>query len=351
MVDFAGWQMPVQFTSIVDEHQATRTAVGLFDISHMGRLEFTGPDALALLDRVVTRRVAQLPPGGIRYALVTNEQGGILDDVLVYHLAASDGPARVLMVVNASNREKIIHWLQAPLSDSDTTLTDLTATTAMIAVQGPRAVELAAPLLTANLRSLKYYHGAITQLEGLEVVVSRTGYTGEDGCELWVPADQAVGVWERLLERGQHIGAVPVGLAARDTLRLEAAMPLYGHELSEQINPLQAGLGFAVQLDDHEFTGREALMAAQATAGAPVRVGLALEGRRVPREHYPLSHHGQVVGEVTSGTFSPTLQQPIAMGYVAPHLSDNGTSLDVDIRGRSVPAHVVPLPFYSRPRT
>jgi len=351
MVDFAGWQMPVQFTSIVDEHRATRNAVGLFDISHMGRLEFSGPAALELLDRLVTRRVAQLKPGSIRYALVTNQQGGILDDVLVYHLRRDDGAARVLMVVNASNREKIVSWIQEHSNDRGTTMTDLTTQTAMIAVQGPRAIELVAPLLSSELGDLKYYHGAITTINGLEVVVSRTGYTGEDGCELWVPAGEAVNIWEMLLDAGQSLEALPVGLAARDTLRLEAAMPLYGHELNEQITPFQAGLEFAVQLEGHEFTGREALVAAKSDTSSPVRVGLALDGRRVPREHYAVLHAGQRIGEVTSGTFSPTLQQPIAMAYVAPELSDTDTSLDIDIRGRAVPATVVPLPFYSRSRT
>lgn len=350
LVDFAGWSMPVQFTSIVDEHHATRQAVGLFDISHMGRLEFAGPDALAVLDRLVTRRVRQLKPGGIRYGLVTNEHGGILDDVLVYHLQRRDGSPRVLMVVNASNREKIIQWIQSHCDGDDVSMTDLTFETAMIAVQGPAAVSLVDPMLDVNLAEMKYYTGTMATLDGSEVVVSRTGYTGEDGCELWVPGEQAAEIWQRLLDTGQDAGALPVGLGARDTLRLEAAMPLYGHELSEQIHPFQAGLSFAVQLKDHEFIGRDALVAARQDTTCPIRIGLTLDGRRVAREHYALHSDGQAVGEVTSGTFSPTLQRPIAMGYVPPDRGQVGTTLEIDIRGRLAPATVVDLPFYARPR-
>ncbi len=348
MVDFAGWSMPVQFTSIIEEHTATRTAAGLFDISHMGRLEFTGAGALALLDRIVTRRVVHLKPGGIRYALATNQQGGILDDVLVYHLQRCDGSTRVLMVVNAANREKMVRWIETQRGDDDTTLTDLTSETAMIAVQGPAAVALVDPMLDVSLAKMKYYGGTIARLEDFEVVVSRTGYTGEDGCELWVPAGKAIDVWQRLLDDGHDVGTVPVGLAARDTLRLEAAMPLYGHELSEQIHPFQAGLQFAVQLDRHDFVGHDALVVAKQDTTCPVRVGLTLEGRRVPREHYRLLDHGTDIGEVTSGTFSPTLGRPIAMGYVPPRLRTPGTVLEIDVRGRHLPATVVELPFYTR---
>lgn len=348
MVDFGGWSMPVQFTSIVEEHAATRRSVGIFDISHMGRLRFTGPGALELLDRMVTRRVARLKPGRVRYALVTNQQGGILDDVLVYHLLEPDGQSRVLMVVNASNREKIVRWIEQQRGDDDTALVDLTRETAMIAVQGPAAIELVAPMLNVDIAGMKYYSGAIAQLDGNDVVVSRTGYTGEDGCELWVAAERALDVWQRLLDAGRGVNVRPVGLGARDTLRLEAAMPLYGHELSEEIHPFQAGLAFAVRLDEHEFIGRGALAAAKQDTTSPVRVGLSLEGRRVPRQHYPLFSGEEAVGEVTSGTFSPTLQRPIAMAYVSPEKRAAGTVLEVDVRGRRVPATVVDLPFYTR---
>lgn len=345
LVDFAGWEMPVQYTSITEEHHATRKAVALFDVSHMGRFQFQGPAAGALLDRLVTRRVADLQPGRICYALVTNEQGGILDDVLVYRLSDVQQLAFQL-VVNAGNRDKIAAWIHAHLEDSAVEFHDATLDTAMIAVQGPRALEVIAALVDFDPQKLKYYRGQAGQILGHSCLVSRTGYTGEDGCELIVPAEQAVEVWQAILDQGQPAGAQPAGLGCRDTLRLEAAMPLYGHELSEAINPLQAGLGFAVDLDK-EFIGREAL-AAIASEKQPVRVGLELASRRVPREHYAICADGQPVGEVTSGTFSPTLERPIAMGYVSPEYAKPGTALTVDIRGRAEPASVVLLPFYSR---
>ncbi len=349
LVEFAQWEMPVQYGSIVDEHVATRTAVGVFDISHMGRLEFDGDRALAFLDRLLTRRVVNIRPGQIRYALVTNEHGGILDDILVYHLRRPDGASRIMMVVNASNREKIVAWLAAhQRPDDQVTIRDVTFETAMIAVQGPAAVALVAPMVNVDLPAMKYYHGAMAQLGAVEVVVSRTGYTGEDGCELMVPADAALEVWQRILDEGRSRGARPVGLAARDTLRLEAGMPLYGHELSEQIHPLQAGLHFAVQLDQRDFPGRDALVRAQSDATCRRRIGLRLQDRRVPREHYPVLREAQVVGEITSGTFSPTLNQPIAMAYVDPPAATAGQMLQVDIRGRAAVAQVVQLPFYSR---
>lgn len=349
LVDFAGWSMPVQYGSIVAEHQATRTAVGLFDISHMGRLRFTGSAVPEFLNRLVTRRVVKLNQGLIRYALITNEQGGILDDVLVYHLAANDGTSRWMMVVNAGNRAKIVSWIGTQLeSGTDVQCEDLTLQTAMIAVQGPKAIDLVSPLLGVDLASFRYYSGQIVDLDGHEVIVSRTGYTGEDGCELIVPAANALDLWKRILADGRAVGGVPVGLGARDTLRLEAAMPLYGHELTESIHPFQAGLDFAVQLKDHEFIGRAALVAAKADPSWPRRVGLRIAGRRVAREHALVLDDGQTVGEITSGTFSPTMQQTIAMAYVPLRYSQPGTELHVDIRGRQVAAQVVDLPFYSR---
>lgn len=348
LVPFAGWEMPVSYTSIVEEHQATRQAVGLFDISHMGRLELDGPAALAFLDRLVTRRVARMTTGQIRYALVTNDRGGILDDVLIYARAAAGPPPHVLMVVNAANRQKIVAWLQAHLSvDQPVVIRDTTLETAMVAVQGPAAIELVAPLVDVDLRQMKYYSGALARLGDTQVIISRTGYTGEDGCELILPAAAAPAVWQQLWELAAPRGGRPAGLAARDTLRLEAGMPLYGHELTEEIDPLQAGLEFAVQLQDHDFVGCQALRACGDTP-ARRRIGLQLDQRRVPRTGHAVVHDGQVVGEVTSGTFSPTLNRPIAMAYVDPPFTAAGQPLDIDLRGRLAPAVVVPLPFYSR---
>jgi aminomethyltransferase len=362
MVDFAGWSMPVQYSSIVAEHNATRTAVTLFDVSHMGRLRFFGPDVAEFLDRVVTRRVADMQPGQVRYALVTNESGGILDDVLVY--GGYDGGQNFGMVVNASNRLKIVDWLNKQSHswqveykrESFLSIGDDTIPTAMIAVQGPRAIELLAPFvettvessLAADFKSIRYYSCCGALFDGDGIMLSRTGYTGEDGFEIICDEEQAVGIWERLSESAVKLGGSAAGLGARDTLRLEAAMPLYGHELNEETNPLEAGLDFAVNLKDRRFPGSDVLAAVKRDGPKRVRVGLELSGKRVPREHYGVFADGRAVGEVTSGTFSPTLQKPIAMGYVPPQYTAVGTELQIDIRGAREPARVVKLPFYKR---
>lgn len=350
MVEFAGWSMPVQYESIVSEHTATRNSVGLFDISHMGRFYFSGNDAGVLLDRIVTRRILGVAAGKVRYALVTNEQGGILDDVLVYHLGESSGPWTYLLVVNAGNREKIWKWIESYREDFKVDFVDRTFETAMIAVQGPRALEIVQPMLDCDARTVGYYTSCSAKIGSTECLFSRTGYTGEDGCELIVPNESARDIWEELMKSVAGVGGGPAGLGARDTLRLEAAMPLYGHELSESIDPYQAGLSFAVQLKDRDFVGRDAIARIKSRGAQQVRVGLELSGRRVPREHYAVLQNGEKVGEVTSGTFSPTLQRPIAMAYVDISSGVIGAELTVDIRGSQYPARVVELPFYSRPK-
>ena len=351
MVDFAGWSMPVQYGSIVDEHQATRRAVGLFDVSHMGRLEFFGPDAIRFLDYLVSRRITDMQPGQVRYGLVCNEHGGILDDVLVYRLSGdatkTDWPS-FMMVVNASNREKMIHWIKRQTGGFSVEFTDVTTATAMIAIQGPKAMDIVKPMLDFDVTALRYYrctYGSIDEESGW---ISRTGYTGEDGIEWIGAADAAECLWKGILERCQTIGGKAAGLGARDTLRLEAAMPLYGHELNEGTTPVEAGLDFAVSLDGRNFIGRDALLAAKADSNRPVRIGLQLEGRRVAREHSRILHDGEDVGYVTSGTFSPTFERPIAMAYVKPSAAAVGTQLAADIRGTPTMATVVPLPFYKR---
>jgi aminomethyltransferase len=345
MVDFAGWSMPVQYTSIVSEHQATRKQTGLFDISHMGRLRFDGAGADAFLDRLVTRRVTDMSPGRIRYGLVVSELGGVLDDVLTYRLQDANGGDYYCLVVNAGNREKILNWLAPRLADArDVTMTDMTHAWAMIAVQGPLALERARPLLDVEPGQLKYYTGVESQIAGHTGIVSRTGYTGEDGVELMLEANQAATVWERLIAAG----ATACGLGCRDTLRLEAAMPLYGHELTEAIDPYTADLAFAVDLDGRDFTGREALAKLNERPAPRTRIGLTLSGKRVPREHFAVQKDGAIVGEISSGTFSPTLDMPIAMAYVDRAHAALNNELTVDIRGRGETARVVKLPFYRR---
>lgn len=344
LVDFAGWSMPVQYRSIIEEHRATRDSCGLFDVSHMGRLRIDGRGAIPFLDRVLTRRVSDLKPGQIRYSLVTGIHGGILDDVLVYRLA-DENPSSCLLVVNASNRDKIRDWLLARrAADSDLSIQDETVATAMIAVQGPRAVDLAEQLTRQELRSMKYYWSRPIQLDGQEVLISRTGYTGEDGVEIIVPAEIALSVWQGLCD----LGGQAAGLGARDTLRLEAGMPLYGHELSETINPWEAGLRFAVDLEGRQFPGRDALAALADVGPARQLVGILVEGKRVPRADSRIVVPTGDIGYVTSGTFSPTLERPIAIGYVQQAYAGLGTSVAIDVRGQMATGQVVSLPFYRR---
>lgn len=350
MVDFAGWSMPVQYSSIVEEHNATREAVGLFDISHMGRVLFDGPDTATFLDSLMTRSVADMEPQQIRYSLMCNEAGGVLDDVLVYRpvLREEEPTGGFGVVINAGNREKILAWMKSQLGDYSVEINDKTTEYSMIAVQGPKAIELLDPFTTGELTSMRYYTGQLMSVAGVECFVSRTGYTGEDGCELICDADKIVNVWEQLLASAENVGGRAVGLAARDTLRLEAGMPLYGHELLESINPIEAKLGFAINLRDREFVGKAAIMKFQQDSNQRVRIGLQLEGRRVPREDCRLLRGDEEVGVVTSGTFSPTFDHPIAMGYVKPTCAELGSTLDVDIRGQQHAATIVPLPFYER---
>jgi aminomethyltransferase len=340
IVEFGGWEMPVQYTTIIDEHTAVRTAAGMFDVSHMGRLSFGGPDALDLIQHVWTNNAATMKDMQVRYGLVCNEQGGIRDDVLVYRW-----PYGWAMVVNASNREKIVSWLNQQQGGRNVQIMDQTRESAMIAVQGPKAVELCRGLTEADCSTLAYYHATPTRYKDKGCVVSRTGYTGEDGLEFMVTTAQAVDLWEALLARGVK----PCGLGARDTLRLEAAMPLYGHELGELTDPLQAGLGWAVKLDRGDFLGLAAIQKRQQDKARPIRVGLELAGKRIAREGCDIiGNDGKKVGRVTSGTFAPTLQKALAMAYVDPTLSAVGTPLLVDIRGKTEQAKVVALPFYRR---
>lgn len=343
MVEFGGWEMPVQYSSIVSEHHAVRRAAGLFDIAHMGRLRFRGPDAAKLLRHLVTNDVHRLEVGQIQYALVTNEAGGILDDVLVYRF-----PDFHLLVVNASNRLKIVDWIEQHRAGFNATIEDLTASQFMLALQGPKAEKLLQPLAGTDLSKIAYYHGTQTTVLDQPAIVSRTGYTGEDGFEVILPASHAVALWEALIARGSGEGLLPAGLGCRDTLRLEAAMPLYGHELNEQIDPYTAGLAFGVKTDVGDFIGRAALIAKKAETTRPRRVGLVLGSKRIAREGTLVFAGDRQIGHVTSGTFSPTLEKSIAMAYVEPAHAVVGTELHVDIRGQREAAQVVKLPFYKR---
>jgi aminomethyltransferase len=366
MVDFAGWRMPVQYASIVEEHLATRQAAGLFDVSHMGRLAVSGTGAVAWLESLLTRRVADLAPGQVRYTLVTTDEGPggwrVLDDALVAREAdAADGTPRLALVVNASNRERVVAWLERCLPTDGVALEDRTMGTAMIAIQGPRAVAVVSGITDAaaaiTIAALKPYRATTAVVAGQPAAVSRTGYTGEDGLELVVAASAAVPVWEALDGAGAALGVRPCGLGARDTLRLEAGMPLYGHELVESSDPFALGLGFAVTLESagggpRTFPGAAALRRLRDAPTGRVRIGLLFTGRRAAREGTVVTlrgAEGPPVGVVTSGSFCPTLGLAAAQALVERELAIPGTPLDVHVRGAVQPAVVAALPLYRRP--
>ena len=346
LVEFGGWSMPVQYRSIVEEHLAVRKGVGLFDISHMGRLTFDGDGVLEWLERVTTNQVSRLAENQIQYSLMPNDQGGVIDDILVYCQ-----PFAYLVVCNASNRPHVVTQFQAHQAGSQGNFRDRTMNTAMIAVQGPRALETLQPLFDQPLGEVRYYHLTMGRLLGrIDTVISRTGYTGEDGFEVIVAERSAVEIWQALLESGKPHGIMPCGLGARDTLRLESAMALYGHELAEDIDPYSAGLAWAVKLDKGDFVGRDALRLRKENPPR-ARIGLVLEGKRIARQGATVISGDREVGQVTSGTFSPTLQASIAMALVAPEVRAFDTPLSVDVRGHRESARVVKLPFYKRPVT
>ncbi len=342
MVEFGGWEMPVQYTSILEEHHAVRRRAGLFDVSHMGQVDMRGPDALNFLRRLVTNDPANLTIGQAQYTLMCLDTGGVVDDLIVYRL----GDDHYIAVVNASNADKDYAWMVAH-ADGNLKLDNISDATALLALQGPQAQAILQPLTDAQLSRLAYYHCTSGQVAGMQALIMRTGYTGEDGFELMVPGEQATKLWRTLMAAGTPHGLLPAGLGARDTLRLEASMPLYGHELNEEINPLEAGLDRYVKLGK-DFVGRDAIVAARAKGLTRQLIGLELVERGIPRQDYPIEHAGKAVGRVTSGTLSPTLDKPIGMGFVSAGLTEPGTELEVVIRNRPVRARVVKRPFYRR---
>lgn len=339
MVEFGGWMLPVQYTGIVAEHTAVRSSAGLFDISHMGRFSFAGPATQAVIDYAWTNDAAGMKDFQVRYGLVCNENGGAVDDILVYRW-----PYGWAMVVNASNRLAVLDRLKKYAVGKDTQITDSTESTAMLAVQGPKAVELCAGMFEFDASTLKYYYAMGTRRNGVNCVVSRTGYTGEDGLEIMISAAEGPKLADELVKRG----AIPCGLGARDSLRLEASMPLYGHELNETTDPFQAGLGWAVKPAKGDFVGKDAMLKRNEDKARRVRVGLELEGGRSAREGCKVMAQEKEVGVVTSGAPAPTLGKPIAMAYVEPAVSKVGSPLSIDIRGTAVKAVVAPMPFYKR---
>ncbi|MFI7481592.1 glycine cleavage system aminomethyltransferase GcvT [Kocuria sp. M1R5S2] len=347
--DFGGWDMPLKYGSELAEHRAVRTAAGLFDLSHMGEIRVTGPDAATFLNTALVGNLAAIAVGRAKYSLICTPEGGIIDDLISYRLAEDE----YLVVPNAGNAPTVLAALQERAAGFDVTVADESAETSLIAVQGPAAQAVLQELVPAEqqqlVADLKYYSAAPATVAGTEVLLARTGYTGEDGFELYVPNAHAAPLWKTLLETGQGHGLIPCGLACRDSLRLEAGMPLYGQELTRDLTPYEAGLGPVVSFKkEEEFVGRPALEARKAAGVSRKLVGLRGEGRRAARGHYPISVDGTVVGEVTSGALSPTLGYPIAMAYVDNEHTEPGTEVQVDLRGKPVPFAVVALPFYKR---
>jgi aminomethyltransferase len=342
-VPFGGWEMPVQYTGIIEEHQATRNAAGLFDISHMGRIIVRGRDALAFLQHIATQDVATIPEGLSNYSLMCYPDGGIVDDMFIYHL-----PTHYLVVVNASNTDKDYAWMQEHSPSFDVELDNISSQTTMLALQGPKAEVIFARVADVDVVGLPF-HGIVEgKLFGnVPALVARTGYTGEDGFELFLDNEHAVQVWDRLLDMGRPEGLKPVGLGARDSLRFEAKLALYGHEISESINPYEAGLGWVVKLDKGPFIGREVLQRIKAEGPRRKLVGLEMIGRGIARQGYPVvTMEGEMVGEVTTGMPSPTLGKNLALALLRADLAKVGTELDVMVRGKPVRAQVVKTPFY-----
>lgn len=344
LVPFGGWEMPLQYGSIKEEHLAVRQAAGLFDLSHMGEVVVRGPRAQAAVQRLVTNDVARLRPGRAQYNLLCRPDGGILDDLLVY--ALPDGA--YLLVVNASNQGQDFEWIREH-APSGVEVRDEGAETALIGVQGPRAIALLSTLTTTQLDTIRYYAFAEGRVAGIPCRLSRTGYTGEDGFELFCDASQARALWTALLEAGRGGGLKPAGLGARDTLRLEAGMRLYGNDLDVHTNAFEANLEWTVKLDKGEFIGREALKRAKERGVPRLCVGLKLLERGIPRHGYPVQKGGRAVGVVSSGNMAFSLGHPVALAYVETSVAPTGTQLTVEIRGTQVPAEVVDLPFYRRP--
>jgi len=344
LVDFAGWEMPIQYGGVIEEYQAVRTAAGLFDVSHMGRVTVAGRDSVAFLQQVTTNNVAKLAVGDAHYSMVCNPAGGIRDDIFVYRL----GDAQFFLCVNASNRDKIVSWLFQKAPQGDVRLSDESDELAQIALQGPHSPEVLRTVAPHAAETLKPRQCTQTDVCDMPGTVSRTGYTGEVGYELYVPSHKAATVWEGLLKAGEQAGIKPCGLGARDLLRLEVGYLLYGNDVDEQTTPLEAGATFAVDFTKGEFIGRAPLLEQKEKGPSKHLVAFELLQKGVPRHGMKIVADGQEIGVVTSGNLSPLLQKGIGLGYVPTKFSAPGTPFQIDIRGRLHPAVVVKLPFYKR---
>lgn len=347
LVDFAGWEMPVQYTSILEEAAHVRRCAGLFDLGHMGRIRVKGPDAESFLQKLQTNDVAKIPAGAIRYAMILDEQGLTQDDILVYRHRSRE---EFFLVINAGNTARDLGIMEGLAADFDVAIINQTDELGMFAIQGPASQEIVQRITDLDLSSLKYYHWTDAEVGGVQLELSRTGYTGEDGFEVYVPQARTSDLWNSFCDAGTDRDLRATGLAARDTLRLEAGMPLYGHEIDETTTPLEAGLDFGVKFT-HAFTGREALEKIKQDGGPSRKlVGLTTDSRRVPRQGYGVFVGERQVGQILSGATSPTLQTNIATTYVPIDLATEGSLVEFEVRNKREPAVVVPLPFYKRPR-
>ena len=343
LVDFAGWEMPVSFAGVVEEHHTVRSAAGLFDVSHMGEFRIEGPGAEALLQGLTPNNVSRLEDGQAHYSALTTEKGTFIDDVLVYRR----GPERYWMVVNAANIDKDFDWISSH-AGADVELENVSDAYALVALQGPKAVEVLQPLTDVDLGAMKYYRFADGQVLGEDAMVSRTGYTGEDGFEVMVASDKAIPVVRGLLDKGAPAGLRPIGLAARDTLRLEAKMALYGNDIDDEHTVLEADLGWIVKWKKGDFIGRDVLAEQKENGVARKLVGFEMVDRGIARRGYPVHVGGSQVSTVTSGSVAPTLSKNIGLTYLPIEACEDGTEFEVEIRGRNTKARVVPTPFYKR---
>jgi glycine cleavage system T protein (aminomethyltransferase) len=348
IVDFAGWAMPLQYSGVLDEYQAVRTTAGLFDVSHMGRIQVEGAEAVDFLQRVATNDVEKIDPLNSQYSMICNPEGGVKDDIFIYRLSQN----KFLLCVNGSNREKILDWLlqQQSIQKENVHIEDRSASMAQLALQGPAAQAIMQQELGADLEGLKPRQFQEAALCGALCVISRTGYTGERGYELYIPADQALAIWQKLMGSGEAHGLKPAGLGARDLLRLDMGYFLYGNDLTEEITPIEAGAEWVVSWDKGPFGGHEVLRRQKEQGPTKRLVGFELLEKAVPRHGMKLLADGMEIGEIASGNLSPILQKGIGLGYVLPSYTEIGTRMDVDIRGRRVPAQVVKFPFYKKPK-
>jgi aminomethyltransferase len=346
MVEFGGWEMPVEYSGIVQEHLAVRTCAGLFDVSHMGEIEVRGPQALDLVQYVTSNDASRLETGQAQYSAIMQPLGSAVDDCIVHRLASE----HFLLCVNAANTEKDFAWIVGQNSFSGAEVRDVSSDYSQLALQGPLAARILSRLTPADLTSLKYYWFTCATCCGLPMLIARTGYTGEDGFELYFAPAESQRVWDALLDAGKDDSLVPAGLGARNTLRLEAAYPLYGHELDDETTLLEANLGWICKLDKGEFLGREALEAQKQHGSSKKLIGFEITGRGIARDGNPIVIDGLPSGRVTSGSYAPYLKKSIGLGYVAAEATRPRSDIHIEIRGKAVPARVVALPFYKRPK-